>query len=132
MTWIVANMKWIMLVSGALTSTMLYALIAPEAALRATFGDSVGGPVADIVVRNWGALIGLMGGMLLYGAFDPSVRPLVLTIAGLSKLTFLTLLMVFGRPFLSQAVVPIVSDVIQVGLFLGYLIAVRRMRQEVA
>jgi hypothetical protein len=35
MNWIVANMKWIMIVSGALTLTMLYAAIAPQAALRA-------------------------------------------------------------------------------------------------
>ena len=34
MNWIVSNMKWIMLVSGALTCTMLYAAIAPQAALR--------------------------------------------------------------------------------------------------
>jgi hypothetical protein len=31
MNWIVTNIKWIMLVSGALTSTMLYATIAPGA-----------------------------------------------------------------------------------------------------
>jgi hypothetical protein len=29
--WIVVAMKWIMLVSGALTCTMLYAAIAPQA-----------------------------------------------------------------------------------------------------
>ena len=34
MNWIVGNIKWIMLVSGALTSTMVYAAVAPQAALR--------------------------------------------------------------------------------------------------
>jgi len=62
MKWIVARIKWIMLVSGALTCTMLYAAIAPQAALRATFGETLEGPPAEIVVRNWGALIGLVGG----------------------------------------------------------------------
>ena len=57
-----------MFVSGALTLTLLYAAIAPEAALRSTFGESMEGPVADVVVRNWGALIALMGAMLIYGA----------------------------------------------------------------
>src|SRR5262249_8429967 len=38
MRWIPANIRWIMLVSGALTCTMLYAAIAPQAALQSTFG----------------------------------------------------------------------------------------------
>ena len=37
MLWIVMSMKWIMLVSGALTCTMLYAAIAPQAALQGLF-----------------------------------------------------------------------------------------------
>ena len=40
MNWIVAKIEWIMLVSGALTCTMLYAAIAPQAALRSTFGET--------------------------------------------------------------------------------------------
>ena len=64
MVWIVSSMTWIMLVSGALTCTMLYATFAPEAALRSTFGDGLPGPVAEIVVRNWGMLIGLIGGII--------------------------------------------------------------------
>jgi len=91
MNWIVAQMKWIMLVSGVLTCTMLQAAIAPQAALKSMFGDSIEGPLAEIIVRNWAALIGLIGAMLIYGAFHPTVRPLVLTIAGLSKVTFIGL-----------------------------------------
>ena len=34
------------------------------------------GPVAGIVVRNWGALIALVGATLTYGARKPAVRPL--------------------------------------------------------
>jgi len=68
MTWIVANIKWLMLVSGALTCTMMYAAIAPQAALRSNFGVALEGPVSEIVVRNWGALIGLVGAMLIYVA----------------------------------------------------------------
>ena len=130
MTWIVVGMKWIMLVSGALTCSMIYAAIAPRAALRSTFGDELQGPVAEIVVRNWGVLIGLMGVMLIYGAFNTLARPLILTIAGLSKLTFITLLLLFGQSFLhQQAGVALVSDVIQIALFITYLVAVGRSRQ---
>ena len=126
MTWIVTSMKWIMLVSGALTCTMLYATFAPQAALQSTFGDTLQGPAAEIVVRNWGMLIALMGAMLIYGAFNIAARPLVLTVAGLSKVTFILLVLVFGQAFLGQqAGVAVVSDLIQVSLFVAYLASLK-------
>jgi hypothetical protein len=131
MNWIVAKFKWIMLVSGALTFTMLYAAIAPQAALRSTFGATLEGPLAEIVVRNWGALIALVGAMLIYGAYRPSSRPLILTVAGLSKLVFIGLVLTYGRQFLGrQAGVAIVIDLAMVALFVGYLIQVRRTHQR--
>ena len=127
MNWIVARIKWIMLLSGALTCTMLYALIAPKAALRSTFGETLEGPVAEIVVRNWGALIGLVGAMLIYGAYNPPVRPLVLTVAGISKLTFIGLVLVHGRQYLGhQAGLAIAIDLVWVALFIGYFVGARR------
>jgi hypothetical protein len=127
MNWIVAKMKWLMLVSGALTCTMFYAAMAPQAALRSTFGESLEGPVAEIVVRNWGALIGLVGAMLIYGAFNPPSRPLVLTVAGLGKLVFIGLVLAHGSRYLGQqAGIAIVIDLVMVVLFIGYLVGVRR------
>lgn len=127
MNWIVAKIKSIMLVSGALTCTMLYAALAPQAALRSTFGETLEGPLAEIVVRNWGALIALMGAMLIYGAYDPPGRPLVLTVAGLSKLVFIGLVLAHGRQYLGhQAGLAVVIDLVMVALFIGYLIGVRR------
>lgn len=72
--WIVRNMRWIMLVSGGLTATMVQAAITPDPALQSNFGETVSGPLAHLVVRNWGALIALVGGMLIYGAFNPPQR----------------------------------------------------------
>ena len=126
MSWIVAKIKWIMLVSGALTCTMLYAAIAPQAALLSTFGGSLEGPVAEIVVRNWGALITLVGAMLIYGAYDPPGRPLILTVAGISKLIFIGLVLVHGRDFLGHQVgIAILVDLAVVALFIAYLISSR-------
>ena len=128
MFWIVANIHRIMIVSGVLTLTMLYAAIAPEAALRSTFGESVAGPVADVVVRNWGALIALMGAMLIYGARRPAVRPLALTVAGASKAIFAALVLSHGGRFLShQAGIAVIIDLVWVGVFAVYLLAVRRI-----
>jgi hypothetical protein len=99
MNWIVARIRWIMLVSGALTCTMLYAAVAPGAALRSTFGESLAGPLAEIIVRNWGVLIALVGAMLIGGAYNPAARSLILVIAGVSKLGFMVLVLVYGRAF---------------------------------
>jgi hypothetical protein len=128
MNWIVAKIKWLMLVSGALTCTMLYAAIAPQAALRSNFGEALEGSVSEIVVRNWGALIGLVGAMLIYAAYHPATRPLVLAVAGISKLTFITLVLVHGQQYLAeQAGVAIAVDAVWVILFIGYFIGARKV-----
>ena len=127
MSWVVAKMKWIMLVSGVLTGTMVYAAVAPQAALRSMFGESLEGPLAEIVVRNWGALIALVGGMLIYGAFEPLSRRLVLIVAGFSKVVFVALLVSYGRQYVGQqAAVSIAIDLAMVLLFIIYLFATRR------
>jgi hypothetical protein len=123
---IAANIKWIMLVSGALTCTMLYAAIAPRAALQSTFGETLDGPLAEIVVRNWGALITLVGLMLIWGAFKPELRTLVLTVAGISKLMFAALVLAHGGRYLGQqAGVAIAIDLLWVVLFAWYLLGTR-------
>ena len=128
MTWIVANIKWLMLVSGVLTCTMLYAAFAPQRALQSNFGQTLEGPVAEIVVRNWGALIGLVGAMLIYGAFNPASRPMALMVAAVSKLTFITLVLVHGQQYLGeQAGIAIAVDSVWVLVFAAYFISVRNM-----
>ncbi len=116
-----------MLTAGVLTSTMVYAAIAPQTALQSTFGERLAGPVAEIVVRNWGAPIGLVGAMLIYGAYHPSSRRLVLTVAGLSKVVFIGLVLSHGTRYLShQAGVAVGVDSLFVVLFGAYLVAPAR------
>ena len=90
------SIKWIMIVSGVLTCTMVSAVIAPQAMLQSTFGETLEGPLALLIVRNWGALIFLVGAMLIYGAFTPPVRPLVLSVAAVSKAVFIALVLSSG------------------------------------
>jgi len=124
MTWLVRHFQWIMLVSGLLTASMIYVAIAPQAALLSIFGETFEGPLADVIVRTWGALIALVGAMLIYGAFKPASRPLVLTVAGASKLFFIALVLMHGDRFLArQAGVTVVVDSIMVVLFAAYLLA---------
>ena len=127
MSWIVANISRLMIVSGTVTLTMVYAAIAPEAALQSTFGESLSGPVASIVVRNWGALIALVGAMLIYSARNPAVRPFSLVIAGASKVIFIVLVLAYGTRFLAyQAGIAVLVDGVWVVLFAAYLVSLRR------
>ena len=132
MNWIVTQIKWIMLVSGVLTCSMLLAALAPQVALQNMFGDSIQGPIAEIVVRNWGALIALGGGMLIYGAYNVASRSLVLVVAVVSKLVFITLVLSFGSQYLGQqVVVAVVGDGIMIALYAGYLLAMRSRPAQV-
>ncbi len=126
MQWIIPNMRWIMVVAGTTTATMIYAAVAPEAALQSTFGETLTGPLANIVVRNWGALIALVGAMLIYGAFDIPSRRLVLVVAGVSKAFFVALLLSDGQRYLrGQAAVAVAVDLGMIVLFAWYLLAAR-------
>ena len=124
MGFIVENIKWIMLVSGLATMTMIFAAIAPKAALNATFGEArAEGAALEIVARNWGALIALIGAMLIYGAFDPPGRPFILIVAGVSKLTFIALILANGSAEArAKAAGAIVIDTMMIVLFALYLV----------
>jgi hypothetical protein len=84
--------------------------------------------LAEVVVRNWGVLITLVGAMLIYGAYHAAVRALVLTIAGASKLVFIALVLAQGSRYLGQqAAIAISIDAVWVVLFALYGAAVRRV-----
>jgi hypothetical protein len=126
MNWVVSHIKWVMLVSGAITCTMLYAAIAPSAALELMFGDSLEGPLAEIIVRNWAALITIVGAMLVYGAYCPSSRGLVLTVACVSKAIYIGLFLSIGTKYLANTGISIAFDSILIVVFCTYLWGVRR------
>jgi hypothetical protein len=100
---------------------------------QSTFGEFVDGPVAQIVVRSWGVLIGLVGLMLIYGAFDVASRRLALLVAAASKIAFISLVLVFGQQFLQHQVgTSVVVDSIMVVLFVAYLVAAPRSEATTA
>jgi len=127
MRMIQTRIKPIMLLTGALTCTMVYAIFFPQAALAAMFGESLGGgALVQIVVRSWATLITLIGAMLLYGAFRPQQQPLILIIAGLSKLVYVTLLLLYGSAYMPMILTPVIVDSIAFVLFAICLAGHRR------
>jgi len=105
---------------------MLYAAFDPQAALLFTFGASTSDPLAELVVRNWGVLIFLIGVMLIYGAYRPVHRALVIIVAGISKVVFIGLIVTIGNQYLSSAAIAIAFDLGFIILFLLYLVGAQR------
>jgi hypothetical protein len=126
MRFFLTNFKWIMLLSGLLTCTMFLALFSPQASLKSNFNETMDGPVASIIVRNWGALIGLMGIMLIFGAFNKPVRRFTLVIAGISKIIFIILVLSAGKSYFGLgAGNAVIADSIMVVLYIVYLLLSR-------
>ena len=127
-----SNFKWVMLTSGLLTCTMLQALLSPQASLLSNFGQTIDVPLAEIIVRNWGALIGLVGIMLIYGAFTESVRRFVLVIAGTSKIIFILLVLSSNESYMGfGAGTAAVVDAIMVVLYIAYLLLTTKRNSKV-
>jgi hypothetical protein len=128
-----AQIKWIMIVSGLFTCSMFLALIAPAAGLEMLFGgsliqtDAIGSSILDeafvqIVIRNWGALIGMVGLLLIHGGFKAHSRYLILIIAAVSKSVFIALNLIIGSEYLSTSIIAIVLDSVFILLYVLYLL----------
>ena len=128
MSFIIKNIKWVMLVSGALTFTMFYGLVAPQAALLSMFGASFNGTLETIIIRSWSALVGLMGAVLIYGAFREKYRTFCISIAAFSKVVFVLLVISSGQEFLGKAAPAIGIDCFVIVLAVFYLVALRMQR----
>jgi hypothetical protein len=122
---IIKNIKWVMLVSGVLTFTMFYGLFAPEAALESMFGVSFNGTLESIIVRSWSALVGLIGAILIYGALNDKSRVLSISVATVSKVIFVSLVMIYGQEFLGKAGPAIAIDCVTIVLAALYFVALR-------
>ena len=122
---IITKIKWIMIIAGLLTCSMIFAVFAPQAALISMFGEAISDPLGEVVVRSWGFLIFLMGVLLIYGAFKPVYRNLSLVIVGISTIAFISLILIFGEQYIEKSAVTIIFDSILIALFAFYLIKVK-------
>ncbi len=100
---------------------MFLNLISPELGLAVTFGSRLEGDLANIIVRNWGALIGLIGGMLIYGAYNETNRSFILVIASISKTIFIFLNLIYGQSFFEKSALALVFDSIIICIYIAYL-----------
>ena len=120
MSWIVEHYQMVLVVSGLLTLTMLQFVFAPTRSQRSTYGEALEGPLADVVVRGWGLLISLTGGMLVWAAFHPETRELAVGVAVISKAFYLGSLIAKGGRFIKGfAGVTVLVDAVMIVLLVA-------------
>jgi uncharacterized protein (DUF1810 family) len=103
-------------------ATLFAHVSAPDSVFHQILVQYFNGELALIVARNWGVLVGLMGALLIYGAYRPEARRLALVVAGTSKLVFAILVLVSGGQYLPFAAIPVGIDLLWVAVFAAYLL----------
>lgn len=118
---LIAEFRWVMLAGGVLTSTMWLAAFAPQLGLRLLVGEAPSGALPLMLARMFGLMVGMNGLMLIWGAFHPEVRPVVLLYATAGKAAFVAI--VASNPdWRSKAMFGLAVDSLLVLLFGAYLL----------
>ena len=118
---LIEQFTWVMLAGGVLTCSMWLAVVAPQTALRLLVGEAPAGELPTLLARCFGVMVGLNGLALIWGAFHPDVRPVVLTYAIVGKAAFVAMVAPSAR-WRGKAVVGLVVDSVLVVLFAAYLL----------
>lgn len=121
MAFIADNIFWILLVSGIITSSMLAAVLAPRFVFQQFFGTTLDGALGNAIMRNWGLVIGMSGLLLIYAAYDETVRTPIMLFSIVGKLFFAMQVFAAGSSLKAARGGAIIDLVIGV-VFCAYLI----------
>jgi hypothetical protein len=121
---IASNIELILIVTGALTATMLAQFIAPSWVVRRTFGEKPSGVAGSVLARHWGLLLFCVGALLMYAAFDPAIRRAAVLLASVEKAGFAAC--VLGSPLRLQPIASMmaIGDALMVVIYALYLVGV--------
>jgi hypothetical protein len=89
------HIETILIITGLATALAIIQCVVPRPILRFAFGIETPQPVTLLIASHWGLLIFLIGALLVYAAFQPSVRGPSMIIGSVEKL-FLAALVFFG------------------------------------
>jgi len=117
---ITSNIQVILIVTGALTATMLAQFVAPSWILRHAYGEIPTGAVSIALARHWGLLLFCVGTLLIYSAFYQPLREAAVVLAAVEKAGFVALFgtSLYRRP---MALIMAVGDAVMVLVFVFYL-----------
>ena len=112
----------ILVLTGLATASALVLFLAPVTMMRMLFGQAPSDALSILIVRHWGLLVGLVGTLLIYAAYDADVRVPTLIVAIVEKAAFA--LGVFLSPFHRRPTVFVMAlaDAGMAAVYLIYLI----------
>jgi len=119
---IASNIEAVLIVTGALTASMLAQFVAPRWILRHAFGEVPSGAVSIALARHWGLLLFCVGALLIYAGFHPAVRTPALVLASIEKVGFVAC--VFGSSLRRRPAVAAmaIGDGVMVLVYVLYLL----------
>ena len=124
-------MRIILLVTGCLNLLMIAALLSPHQAMEAMFGVTGElNPAMEIMVRSWGALVVMLGVLLLAAAFYSALVITALLFAGSSKLVFVLLCLLLGQEYLDHLQITLVIDVVTIVIFIWLIFNTHRQARH--
>jgi hypothetical protein len=80
-----AHIEPILIVTGAITAGAILQFIAPTLVLGMLQDETPTDEVGLGIARHWGLLVFLVGALLIYAAFHPSVRGPAMVVAAIEK-----------------------------------------------
>jgi hypothetical protein len=120
---ITANINEILVMTGAVTASMLAQFLAPQAFLRGICKIDMRDEASLLFARHWGLLAFVMGGLLMYAGPHAAVRFPVVVAALVEKAGFAWLIFKdFGRPHVLGLRAAAVFDAACVAIFAAYLL----------
>jgi hypothetical protein len=117
-----SHIEVILIVTGLYTAGALAQFVAPRRFLKVLFGAESEDALTLLLAQHWGLLAALVGGLLVYAAYQPALRVPAVVIAAVEKLGLAGLIF-FGRwPRTPAATRLAVTDGLMVVLFILYLV----------
>ena len=117
-----SSIGWILIVSGAATGAGgLAACLFPQQVLQLVFGVKNTDGITMFFIRHWGALLFVVCGLTVYGAYFPSTRAPILTAAVIEKFAIVVLIF-FGpaKRTVAMTAVAVMDGTLAI-LFVAYL-----------
>ena len=115
-----AHIETILVVTGLATALTIVQCVAPRRMLRFAFGFETPQPFTLLMASHWGLLIFLIGVLLVYAAFQPSVRVPSMVIGTVEKLFFAGLIFFGDMPKTGRTMAFAVIDASIAVLYLMY------------
>ena len=120
---LVEHFTTVLWVTGAFTTTPLLQFFAPRQVLALLYRIELTDEAGVFLARHWGILAACFGGLLMFAAAHPEVRPAVVTAALVEKAGIVVaFLLVRRRPFARGLRLVAAFDFVCVLLYAAWLV----------